>query len=94
MQSIGKGCTGLLYLNLSYCYITDSILRLLPKYSNHACPFAALIPYISQVLLQPALLESGALHSLHLQGPLLHHFGQRLQAAGLLGLLWVQSAAA
>lgn len=31
IQSIGKGCTGLLYLNLSYCYVTDSIIRLLTK---------------------------------------------------------------
>lgn len=34
MQSIGNGCTGLLYLNLSYCYVTDSILRLLTKYDT------------------------------------------------------------
>lgn len=32
VQSIGKGCKGLLYLNLSYCYVTDSILRILFKH--------------------------------------------------------------
>lgn len=35
IQSVGKGCTGLLYLNLSYCYVTDSILRLLTKYCTN-----------------------------------------------------------
>ena len=31
MDSIARGCSGLLYLNLSYCYVTDSIIRILTK---------------------------------------------------------------
>ena len=35
LLSIGKGCTGLLFLNLSYCYVTDSIIRILTKSGNY-----------------------------------------------------------
>ena len=34
MEQVGKGCSGLLYLNLSHCFVTDSIIRLLTKYAK------------------------------------------------------------
>lgn len=35
MQHIAKGCSALLYLNLSYCNVTDSIIRILTKCVSH-----------------------------------------------------------
>jgi len=37
MDNIAKGCSGLLYLNLSYCYVTDSIIRILTKSVTSPC---------------------------------------------------------
>ena len=31
---MAKGCSGLLYLNLSHCFVTDSIIRILTKYAT------------------------------------------------------------
>ena len=32
LKSIASGCSGLYYLNLSYCYVTDSMMRILTKW--------------------------------------------------------------
>ena len=32
VEQVAKGCSGLLYLNLSHCFVTDSIIRTLTKY--------------------------------------------------------------
>ena len=31
MDVIARNCSGLLYLNLSYCYVTDTIIRTLAR---------------------------------------------------------------
>lgn len=31
IELVAKGCSGLLYLNLSHCFVTDSIIRTLTK---------------------------------------------------------------
>ena len=47
---VAKGCSGLLYLNLSNCFVTDSIIRTLTKYISIkflSCPFQCLPPLLS-----------------------------------------------
>ena len=39
MDIVTRGCSGLLYLNLSYCYVTDTTIRTLARYLLPPSPF-------------------------------------------------------
>ena len=39
MEIVTRGCSGLLYLNLSHCYVTDTTIRTLARYLLPLSPF-------------------------------------------------------
>jgi hypothetical protein len=76
MEIVTRGCSGLLYLNLSHCYVTDTTIRTLARYippPSVSIPFQPpphSIPF--QSLWQPQPPESSGVSSFHFTGTSLH----------------------